>query len=138
MTYNFVRTIITLKNKFILQTNENILLYDYKTYQLIAKIFLQLSSKIFLLKQGELIGKNNQDNFAFIINPVSCKIKKYYFFNSKNYKLALETSNKKIIMISDIDYKDKILIYSKINQIYILVKIIDRNISKIYQFQPNS
>ena len=32
MTYNFVRTIITLKNKFILQTEENILLYDYKTY----------------------------------------------------------------------------------------------------------
>ena len=108
-----VISILTSKNKFIIQTRENILLYDYKTYQLIARILLRLYNNIFILKKGNITGKNKMDNFSFIINPVNCKIKRYYFFNSINYELALETSNEKIIMITDINYKDKALIYSK-------------------------
>ena len=110
-----VISILTSKNKFIIQTRENILLYDYKTYQLIARILLRLYNNIFILKKGNITGKNKMDNFSFIINPVNCKIKRYYFFNSINYELALETSNEKIIMITDNNYINIFFQYIKLN-----------------------
>lgn len=118
----------------LLISEKGLKLYDLKSGELIQFLQFNIEKKILKLKSGEIMGKIKYKNYSIFINPKTLLTKKKFFSLSERSHLVTETSDEKIIMISD-----EVEIYSKINEIYILTYIISHLfVYDVYQINPNS
>ena len=101
--------IILLPKSIAIQKDENIILFYHSwTYQLINKLDIssyininknfdilsnKIIDKILLLKQGDIIIKNKNINYAILITPITYKSTKVIFPYSESLEIIFETIN---------------------------------------------
>ena len=130
-----IYNIIIINNIIAVLVEDGLRFYNLVTLELVLNLNLKFGNNIIKLKDGNIIGKVVDDNYALIINPSNLNYKKKYFCNSNSRALGTETQDEKIMLVGTYE----LYIYSKFNDIYVLTKIINiLNTSTIYKFQTNS
>lgn len=130
-----IYNVMIINDKLAVLDEESIKFYNIQSLDLIANLEFNFGNKIIKLKDGNIMGKSTNDNYAIIINPLNLENKKKIFSNSFSKNLEIETSDEKIILSGQYD----LYIYSKFKDIYVLIKIINKiNTSNVYQFEKNS
>ena len=123
-----------INDKIAVLDEESLKFYHTQSLDLIVNLELNFN-KIIKLQDGNIMGKSTNDNYAIIINTLNLKNKKKFLSNSFSKNLEIETSDEKIILSGEYE----LYIYSKFNDIYVLLKIINKiKTTNIYQFENNS
>ena len=130
-----VKSIFFLNDKFIIYNKEDLHFYDSKSSNLISIFKIILQGNLLILKKGRILGKIENKNYCYLINPKNLNKKKIVFPFSQTMELETKLSDGKIIMQNDDYFLPKCFIYSKENNIYRLTNILLAN--KIYEFTPN-
>lgn len=125
--------ILALDDKFAVQTEKYLSFYDIKSKELIQKMKYKSNNAI-ILKKGDILAKYEKNNYCLLIEPISLKSSKFYFTYSCGNFLTCETYDEKIMMNNQYG---RIAVYSKINNIYTLIKYFERKFSYLYLYNEN-
>ena len=125
--------ILALDDKFAVQTEKYLSFYDIKNKELIQKMKYKSNNAI-ILKKGNILAKYEKNNYCLLLEPKSLKSSKLYFTYSCGNFLTCETYDEKIIMNNQYG---RIAVYSKINNIYTLIKYFERKFSYLYLYNEN-
>jgi len=92
------------------------------------------SNNAIILRKGNILAKYEKNNYCLLLEPKSLKSSKLYFAYSCGNFLTCETYDEKIMMNNQYG---RIAVYSKINNIYILIKYFERKFSYLYLYNEN-
>ena len=98
---NNIYSFIVINDIIAVLVDDNLRFYNSKTLELIQNLKFNFGNKIIKLKQGNIIGKIADNNYAIFINPSNLTNKKKYFSNFNGKTLGTETYDEKIILIGN-------------------------------------